>query len=143
MSLVGGNRLVDRTLAEFMNACEVLLEEEQAKISHDNALISVLCDAVRLAREHISFMGVQIGWEILAYQRRCYQIVRDAVGTWYVLWSYGVYDDRVLSDPATGEILRFNTPEEAIPAALAWQAEEPPEGPGPPDHGYEFRTRAK
>jgi hypothetical protein len=36
---------------EFERACERLLADEQEKISPDNALISTLCEAVRLSRE--------------------------------------------------------------------------------------------
>jgi hypothetical protein len=36
---------------EFERACERLLMDEQEKISPDNALISTLCEAVRLSRE--------------------------------------------------------------------------------------------
>jgi len=49
--IVGG-AFMERTLAEFVQACEVHIEEEQAKASPDSALIGLLCDAVRLAREH-------------------------------------------------------------------------------------------
>lgn len=49
---VGGRRM-DRSLADFERACRVLLMEEQERVSPNNALISVLCDAVRLSREHL------------------------------------------------------------------------------------------
>ena len=42
---------LDRTIADFERACLVHLAEEQARPNPDNALIAVLCDAVRLARE--------------------------------------------------------------------------------------------
>jgi hypothetical protein len=47
---VGGDRL-ERTLADFERACLVCLDDEQRRPNPDNALIAVLCDAVRLARE--------------------------------------------------------------------------------------------
>jgi len=39
------------TLANFILRCEVQLADEQAKASPDNALVALLCDAVRMARE--------------------------------------------------------------------------------------------
>lgn len=47
---VGGRRLL-RSLADFERACKVHIAEEQDKLNPDNALIALLCDAVRLARE--------------------------------------------------------------------------------------------
>lgn len=41
----------DRTLADFERSCLVHLDEEQRRANPDNALIAVLCDAVKLARE--------------------------------------------------------------------------------------------
>lgn len=48
---VGGNSL-PVTLADFERGCKVHLAEEQAKLNPDNALIGLLCNAVRLAREN-------------------------------------------------------------------------------------------
>ncbi len=45
---------MDRSIADFIRACSVHLVEQQENISPDNALIAVLCDAVRLAREHLA-----------------------------------------------------------------------------------------
>lgn len=42
---------MERTLADFERACLVHLENEQRRPNPDNALIAVLCDAVRLTRE--------------------------------------------------------------------------------------------
>lgn len=42
---------LDRSLADFERACLVHLDEEQQRANPDNALIGVLCDAVRLVRE--------------------------------------------------------------------------------------------
>lgn len=47
--LVAGEE-VERPLADFERACLVHLEEEQAKIAPDSALVALLCDAVRLCR---------------------------------------------------------------------------------------------
>lgn len=56
MSLVAGERM-ERTLDDFVRACEVLLDEEQSKVAPNNALIAVLCDAVRLTREYAKACG--------------------------------------------------------------------------------------
>jgi hypothetical protein len=53
---VGGRRL-ECTIAVFERRCQVLLGEEQRKPSPDNALIAVLCDAVRCAREYVDVVG--------------------------------------------------------------------------------------
>ena len=45
-------RVMTRSLADFERACSVLIKEENRKIAPDTALIGVLCDAVRLSREH-------------------------------------------------------------------------------------------
>lgn len=49
-SLVGGRRM-ERSIADFARACEVLLADEQECACPNNALVAVLCDAVRLTRE--------------------------------------------------------------------------------------------
>lgn len=49
--MVDGDRML-RSIADFVRGCEVCLAEEQQRLAPDNALISLLCDAVRLAREH-------------------------------------------------------------------------------------------
>ena len=51
-SIVAGDRM-ERNLGDFLCACEVSIIEEQEKLAPDNALIALLCDAVRLARETI------------------------------------------------------------------------------------------
>ena len=51
MSVKIGGTYMDRSLNEFTRACEVYIEAEQAKLAPDNALIALLCDAVRLTRE--------------------------------------------------------------------------------------------
>jgi hypothetical protein len=47
---IAGRRML-RSLAAFTRACEVTIAEEQKKLAPDTALIALLCDAVRLARE--------------------------------------------------------------------------------------------
>lgn len=42
---------MDDTHANFQRRAQILLEIEQAKLSPDNQLISILCDAVRVSRE--------------------------------------------------------------------------------------------
>jgi hypothetical protein len=42
---------MERTIADFERACLVHLADEQRRPNPDNALIAVLCDAVRLSRE--------------------------------------------------------------------------------------------
>ena len=45
------------SIEDFSNRCEVLIEEEQNKLSPDNALIAVLCDAIRLGRrEYVEYV---------------------------------------------------------------------------------------
>lgn len=48
--LVAGD-VMERSLDDFIKACCVHIQMEQRQPTPDNALISVLCDAVRLARE--------------------------------------------------------------------------------------------
>ena len=42
---------MDRSLTDFQQACEVYIEREQGTLAPDTALLALLCDAVRLARE--------------------------------------------------------------------------------------------
>jgi hypothetical protein len=44
-------RVIERTLPEFEQACCLYIEIEQRQPTPDNALIAVLCDAVRLSRQ--------------------------------------------------------------------------------------------
>ena len=48
--MIAGDRL-PIPIGEFCRSCHALVAEEQAKVDPDNALIGVLCNAVRLARE--------------------------------------------------------------------------------------------
>lgn len=50
MSLVVG-KYMDRSLGDFRRACETRIAWEQCQHAPDTALIALLCDAVRLARE--------------------------------------------------------------------------------------------
>ena len=67
---VGGRRML-RAHDEFERACKIHLMDEQEKISPDNSLVALLCDAVRLSREFCDyatvskFIGAQdgAGWE--------------------------------------------------------------------------------
>lgn len=52
---VAGRRMTI-THAVFEARCENLIEDEQRKPLPDNALIGVLCEAVRLSREHCDAM---------------------------------------------------------------------------------------
>jgi hypothetical protein len=49
-------RSLTRSLYDFQRACLVTLAEEQAKPLPDNALVALLCDAVRLSREQADFL---------------------------------------------------------------------------------------
>jgi indole-3-glycerol phosphate synthase len=51
-----GGRSIDCSNAMFERRCRLALKAEQEKISPDNALIAVLCDAVRIAREYTDAM---------------------------------------------------------------------------------------
>ena len=50
LPVIGGTYM-DRSIAQFTRACQVLIKEEQDRLAPNNALISALCDAVRVARE--------------------------------------------------------------------------------------------
>jgi hypothetical protein len=58
---VAGDRLLV-SHADFEQSCKVLLAEEQEKILPNNAIVSVLCDAVRLSREHCHY-ATKLGWD--------------------------------------------------------------------------------
>ncbi len=51
---------LDRSIADFIRACNVHLVAHQESIAPDNALIAVLCDAVRLAREHLNLLAASV-----------------------------------------------------------------------------------
>lgn len=42
---------IDRSLNDFIRACEITIQAEQEKVIPDTELIALLCDAVRLTRE--------------------------------------------------------------------------------------------
>ena len=52
-----------RTLADFERACLVHLYDEQQRPNPNNALIAVLCDAVRLKREHLTALASPVAVE--------------------------------------------------------------------------------
>lgn len=52
-------RMLRTTIAEFEHRCEVHIEAELAKINPDNSLIDLLCDAVRLSREHMDWWSIR------------------------------------------------------------------------------------
>jgi hypothetical protein len=52
-----GTGPMQRSLADFEIACGVYIDNQQQQVSPDNALIALLCDAVRLAREHARIAG--------------------------------------------------------------------------------------
>ena len=53
-SIVGGSYM-ERTIYEFVCACEVTILEESQKVVGDTHLIALLCDAVRLTREFAAY----------------------------------------------------------------------------------------
>ena len=57
MSIEIGGVYMDRSLKDFVRACEARIEAEQAKPLPETALIALLCDAVRLSRELTRWMG--------------------------------------------------------------------------------------
>ena len=58
---IGGRRLED-TIANFEHRAKLCLQTEQERPNPDNALVAVLCDAVRLAREYAdSAQGIEQG----------------------------------------------------------------------------------
>lgn len=63
--LVAGERM-ERPIYAFVLACDHLLADEQAKPNPDNALIAVLCDAVRLTRELAALAKEPLRAEALA-----------------------------------------------------------------------------
>ncbi len=60
---VAGRRL-STSIADLENRCLVHLAEEQEKLMPDNALIAVLCDAVRLGREYADEMTGKVAESI-------------------------------------------------------------------------------
>lgn len=44
---------MEKTIDAHVRACEVHLADEQAKPLPDSALIAVLCDSIRMAREYV------------------------------------------------------------------------------------------
>lgn len=74
---VGGR--MERSIADFLRACDIHLVAQQESIMPDNALIAVLCDAVRLAREHLQLLASP-GPVAGAVQRACCEPAPDHSG---------------------------------------------------------------
>lgn len=49
---------LEGSINNFISRCETTIESEQGKGEPDNALIALLCDAVRLAREYVEWAGI-------------------------------------------------------------------------------------
>lgn len=56
---VGGDYL-QGTLCDHVRACTALIADEQSHHNPDNAVIAVLCNSVRLAREHVQLARSRI-----------------------------------------------------------------------------------
>jgi len=59
---VAGRRML-MTHAQFERGCKLRLKEEQEKPSPDTHLVNLLCEAVRLSREHTDWATRPIGDE--------------------------------------------------------------------------------
>ncbi len=46
-------------IEQFLHRADVLLDEEQRKISPNNALIAFFCDTVRMTREYLNYVAQQ------------------------------------------------------------------------------------
>lgn len=55
-SVVDGRR-IDSSIANFERRALLCIDDEQQKLNADNALIAVLCDAIRLGREYADSVG--------------------------------------------------------------------------------------
>lgn len=53
---VVGGRFMERSLDAFVRGCEVAIEDIARSPVGDNAVLALLCDAVRLAREHVAYV---------------------------------------------------------------------------------------
>src|SRR4051812_12196758 len=47
---------MERSIADFVHACEVEIERISRDANGDNAVLALLCDAVRLSREHVAYV---------------------------------------------------------------------------------------
>ena len=54
--LVAGERIAT-TILEFQEKCAVRIEREQRETNPETALIALLCEAIRLGREHTELLG--------------------------------------------------------------------------------------
>ena len=90
-TLVAGSHLT-RSLADFERSCESRLAEEQEKLAPDNHLIAVLCDAVRLSREHtaasrlipVADLQDAVRYRFLRDHARAADPAMDGSFAWYV-----------------------------------------------------------
>ena len=64
MSDVSVTGRMDLTLADLERRCLILLDEEQRKIAPNNALISVLCNTIRLIREVVGQCSIRAETEV-------------------------------------------------------------------------------
>ena len=48
---------------DFERACSVLINENTMV---DNSIVGLLCDAIRLSREHCDYVKAHIGWHPMA-----------------------------------------------------------------------------
>ena len=85
---IGGERM-EGSIAEFEHRCKVYIGEEQSKIAPDNGLISLLCDAVRLAREFVGAVATP------TIETKA-QALEDAASEWD-LWTANTLRDRAAS----------------------------------------------
>lgn len=53
---VAGNGMTI-SISDFYTRCLVLLDHEQKQLNPDNALISLLCEAIRFTREHVNLVN--------------------------------------------------------------------------------------
>ncbi len=60
MSVVAGNRM-ERSVVDFVRACEAHIEVEQERADPDTALIDLLCDAVRFTRDQCGRVDIEPG----------------------------------------------------------------------------------
>lgn len=51
---------LDCSIQDFVNRCEMAIEEEQRKINPDTHLIAILCDAIRLVDEHLDWVKLNL-----------------------------------------------------------------------------------
>lgn len=108
-------RSMDRTIADFERSCCVLLGEEQRKPNPDNALIGVLCDAVRLGREYSDSRLRMPGkdaesshyFETLDEADQHFALYDDAIRRGTKLWRAERPEDRAMRLPDTAKLVAW------------------------------------